>query len=227
MADPIEYKQIAFGVLGTYAAGCVPEFDPETRVLVVGPGILRAPQDPDEGDGLEEEFIFPGGRVALPPGTTEVLIAWRRSNRASVLIVNVGMGVDDVTYCPIYTVYQYGSCWDEKEKVAYMAHILRHFRLSKKEIRQWAHTQYKVPPTDMGQFRGIDAYVHVQSEYPEALRLTVGREYTAQEARKALKNLLRVPATEWTDQDMRQVLLNIVLSDSELEVPEELLRPLP
>lgn len=69
--------------------------------------------------------------------------------------------------------------------------------------------------------------VHVQTDYPETLRLTLERQHTAVEAKKALKNLLRIPAAQWTDQDMRQVLLSIALSDPNLEVPKALLRPLP
>lgn len=223
MADPVEDVLVVFGVIGSYGVGCTSTFDSKARALVVGPGVLRPPCDPEEGAGLRDEFIFPGGSVVLPPGTVAVHVGWRRSDRAAALIVNMGKGVDDITFSIAHTVYQYGSCWDAKKNQAYMAHTLRHFRLSKKELRQWAGTSWGTPPTDMEQFRGPDAVVHIQTDYPESVRLSLEREHMATEARRALKNLLRVPVADWTDLNMRQILLNIALSDPELEVPESLI----
>ena len=91
------------------------------------------------------------------------------------------------------------------------------------EIRDWKHTRWGAPPTDLEQFRGANAEVHIQIEMPEAVRATLERQAIADEARRALRLLLRVPEDQWTDAEMRAIILNIAKSDPDLELPDSLL----
>jgi hypothetical protein len=123
------------------------------------------------------------------------------------------MGIDTVTYFPAHLVYIYGASWDEAEKLSRPAPILKHFRMGPGEIRSWSHTKWGTPPTDLEQSRGPNAEVHIQTEMPEAVRATLEREAIAAEARRALKLLLQIPEDEWTDTQMRAIILNIAKSD--------------
>jgi hypothetical protein len=153
-------------------------------------------------------------------------MGWRRdgANRVPAIIVNVGKGIDTVTYFPAHLVYIYGASWDEAEKLSRPAPILKHFRMGPGEIRSWSHTKWGTPPTDLEQSRGPNAEVHIQTEMPEAVRATLEREAIAAEARRALKLLLQIPEDEWTDTQMRAIILNIAKSDPDLELPDTLLK---
>ena len=89
MAVPIVEDRTVAG--NGYCVGAVAEFDPDTRHLKVGPGIFKLSEE-------MERYQFPGAELDLPPDTVDVWMLRDRATGQAALGVNVGSGVDDLTY---------------------------------------------------------------------------------------------------------------------------------
>jgi hypothetical protein len=206
---PIVEETVRPAGLGTYGIGCVPEFDAEAMEFTIGPGVMRTLLGPGEGNGVREEFAFPGGHVALPRETTEVWIGRRRVDERPYIIVNCGKGIDDVTYEPIHIVLRLGD----------VGWILSHWRCNRLDLPRWAQTKYKIPP-DPEQFRGEPAEVVIIHQYPPHLRASLEREKRREEAALRLGTLMR-KGKRWSDEEKEQALRDLIVA-SEIEWPQEI-----
>lgn len=206
---------------GTYGIGCTPEFDQETRMLAISPGVFRIQQDRDVGNDLEDEFVFPGGEVVLPPEAMHVWVGWRWSDRQPTIIVDVGQGIDSFNYRPAHRVYMLGTAMDEATEELYPAHILSVWRCHKRDRQRWKNTRFGSPP-DPKQFAGEPAEVLIQTEIPAHVKASMDRREVAEGARQALSVLMRIPSDQWTDQQLRQVLINLVKANLDVDLPLEI-----
>ena len=204
---PIIEETVRPAGIGTYGIGCVPELDTETVTLTIGPGVMRTLAGPGEGNGLREEFIFPGGQTTLPEGTTEVWIGRRRSDGQPFIIVNVGMGIDDVSYEPNHVILRLGD----------VGWILSHWRCTHLDLPRWELSKYKAPP-EPEQFRSEPAEVVIISEYPPHLRASLERQKMREEAGLRLGVLMR-RAGKWTDGEKERALRDLIAA-SDIELPE-------
>jgi hypothetical protein len=205
---PIIEETVRPAGIGTYGIGCVPKLDTETMTLAIGPGVMRTLLGPGEGNGLREEFAFPGGEVSLPSNTTEVWIGRKRDDDKPYIIVNCGKGIDDVTYEPNHIVLRLGD----------VGWILEHWRCTKLDISRWAQTKYKTPP-DPKQFRGRAAKAVFINEYPPHLRASLERDKMREEAALRLGLLMR-KGDKWTDGEKEQALRDLITA-SDIELPQE------
>ena len=221
MAIPVIVELVTPGSTpGTYGIGCTPEFDPETRMLTVGPGVFKVQQDPDEGNDLEDEFVFPGGEVILPLEAMHVWVGWRRADRQPAILVDTGQGIDSFNYRPAHRVYMLGAAMDEETEELYPAHILSVWRCHKRDRQRWKNTRFGSPPVPE-QFAGSPAEVLIQTEIPAHVKASMDRREVAEGARQALSVLMRIPEDQWTDQQLRQVLVNLVRINLSTELPPD------
>lgn len=211
---PIVDEAVRPAGVGTYGIGCAPALDTETMILTIGPGAMRLLIGEEEGTGLRDEFIFPGGEVTLPPETTEVFIGRRRSDQAPVILVNCAKGLDDVTFELVHVILRLGDAgW-----------IQSYWRCTKADLRRWQQTKYKTPP-DPEQWRGDPAEVVFVTDYPEHLKLSLARQKLALEATLRLGVLIRKEGI-WTDAEKEQILRDLIISCPEVDLPPEMLDPI-
>lgn len=208
---PVIEETVRPAGIGTYGIGCVPEFDAEAMTLIIGPGVMRTLLGPGEGNGLREEFAFPGGEVSLPPSTTEVWIGRKRDDGKPYIIVNCGRGIDDVTYEPIHIVLRLGD----------VGWILEHWRCDKLDLPRWAQSKYKTPPNPEKFRRKRIAKVVIVEEFPSHLRASMERDKMREEAGLRLGLLLR-KGDRWTDDEKEQALRDLIMA-ADIELPQEVL----
>lgn len=168
--------------IGGYCVGAVAEFELATMHLKVGPGIFKL----NEQMGRYE---FPGAELDLPPDTVDVWMLRGRASGQAVVGVNVGQGIDDLSYEPIERIVHL-----ERDGWCVVMWI--------PDLEQWSGV---IPNPET--VRGPDAPVITFDEMPAHLKRALDIRYRAEQA----ANLHRIErGKKWKDAKQEEVIRGIM-----------------